>query len=92
MSSLPGVVQTALNTIEAARGFDITFAGLTITFTALGTIATCIGLLPYLLKVLNKYYPEKIETPRAKAPVQNGVSDDIIAAIGVAYHSLKSGK
>lgn len=90
MGSISEVVQTALQAIDAARGFDMTFAGITITFVALGTIALCIGALPHLLRVLNKYVPEKVETPKAKSVAQAGVTEDVVAAIGLAYHSLKS--
>lgn len=88
MSSLSEVVQTALASIDAARGFDITFTGLFITFTALGTISLSISLLPHFLKVLNKYVPEKsIHTKPKTVP---GVTEEVVAAIGLAYHSLNS--
>lgn len=91
MSSLPEVVQAALASIDAARGFDITFAGLVITFTALGTISLSISLLPHVLKVVSKYYPEKSTNTAPKKVA--GVTEEVVAAIGLVYHSLKtSGK
>lgn len=83
-------IQTALEAIQAARGFEMTFAGLTITFSALGAIAICISLLPHFLTILNKYVPEKVDHHAAKPKAQNGITDEIAAAIGLAYHSLKS--
>jgi hypothetical protein len=85
--ALSEVIQTALASIDAARGFDMTFAGLTITFTALGTIATSIALLPKFLSVLNKFVPEKSHQVVKPKP---GVTDEIVAAIGLSLHSLKS--
>ena len=91
MGSFSEVLQNGLAAIDAARGFEMTFAGLTITFTALGTIAICISLLPKFLSVLNKYVPEKSHQTEAKP--KQGVTDDIVAAIGLAHHSLTtSGK
>lgn len=83
-------LETALEAIQAARGFEMTFAGLTITFSALGTIAICISLLPNFLKVLNNFVPEKTAHSAAKPAAKNGITDDVVAAIGLAYHSLKS--
>ena len=92
MGSFSEVIQSALASIDAARGFEMTFAGLTITFTALGTIAICISLLPRVLSVLNKYVPEKSHQTATAKP-KPGITDEIIAAIGLAHHSLKfSGK
>jgi len=93
MGSFSEVVQPLVQTIQAARGFDITLVGLLITFVALGTIAISISLLPNLLKVLNKFVPEPVSTPAARPAAPAGVTDDIVAAIGLAFHSLKtSGK
>jgi hypothetical protein len=88
MGSFSEFFQSGIGAIQAARGFEMTFAGLTITFTALGTIAICISLLPHLLSVLNKYIPEKVVQPKVKQ--QNGITDEVVAAIGLAYHSLMS--
>ncbi|MBN1759499.1 MAG: hypothetical protein JW863_14315 [Chitinispirillaceae bacterium] len=85
--ALSEVFQTGLASITAARGFEMTFAGLTITFTALGTIAISISLLPRFLSILNKYVPEK---SHQEVKPKQGVADEVVAAIGLAYHSLKS--
>ena len=89
MSSLSGVVQNGLAAIDAARGFEMTFAGLTITFSALGTISIVVGLMPTILKVVNKIMPEKSGHHAAAKP-QNDVTGEVVAAIGLAFHSLKS--
>ena len=90
MSSLSEVVQNSIANIQAARGLEMTFAGLTITFSALGTLAVVISLMPAILKVVNKIIPEKSGHHHAAAKPQNNMTGEVIAAIGLAYHSLKS--
>ena len=90
MGSLSEVIQTSIANIQAARGLEMTFAGLTITFSALGTISIVVGLMPAILKVVNKIMPEKSGHHNAAAKPQNNVTGEVIAAIGLAFHSLKS--
>jgi hypothetical protein len=88
MGSLAEVFQTALANIETARGLEMTFAGLTITFSALASVAIFISFLPKILFVLNKIVPEKNAHHEAKPTP--GITEDIVAAICLAHHSLKS--
>ena len=90
MSSFSEVVQNGLAAIDAARGFEMTFAGLTITFSALGTIAFVVSLMPTILNVVNKIMPEKSGHHHAAAKPQDNVTGEVAAAIGLAFHTLKS--
>lgn len=88
MGSLSEVLQAAFANIQAARGLEMTFAGLTITFSSLASVAIFISILPKLLIVLNKIVPEKTEHHETKP--KPGITEDIVAAICLAHHSLKS--
>lgn len=88
MGSFSEVFHAAIANIEAARGLEMTFAGLTITFSALASVAIFINFLPKILFVLNKIVPEKSAHHETKPTP--GITEDIIAAICLAHHSLKS--
>ncbi len=78
--------------IVAGQGFELTFAGMTIVFTALVLVSTFIALLPKALVVLNRMIPE-VHHHTAKPKVrEQGNEAQIAAAIGFALHAQKQAR
>lgn len=72
--------------VTNAHGIQITLIGMFLCFFALAIIAIIIGLVPYLLRILNRYYPEQeVErTVNMGRKSAGSAGDDVIAAIGTA--------
>jgi len=48
-----------LDNIIAGQGFELTLAGMSIVFSVLALIALCIAGIPYLLRLTNRFFPER---------------------------------
>jgi Na+-transporting methylmalonyl-CoA/oxaloacetate decarboxylase gamma subunit len=78
-------LQGAWQNVADGHAIGITVTGMIIVFFALTCISLCIAAVPHVLVVVNKFFPEKIETPK-KIVAPAGTPDDVIAAISVAFH------
>jgi oxaloacetate decarboxylase gamma subunit len=81
-----------LQNIIDARGYAIAITGMSIVFVALSLISLFLALLPRMLRVLSKVFPEPASQPAAPplARVRAG-DDEIVAAIGAALHRHHGG-
>lgn len=77
---------TGWQKVSAAKGIQITLMGMFLCFLALAIIATIIALVPYLLKLLNRYVPEHDDSTSAVSDKKQLIAagDDVVAAIGTA--------
>ncbi len=81
----------SLDNVIAAQGFEMTVVGMLITFTVLAVIALCISAIPYLLTLINRFYPERehhhahVEDIMEDLPPPP-LQDRDIAAIGFAWY------
>ena len=78
--------QSSWQNVIDGHGVSISITGMVIVFSSLAIISAFIALVPHILVVVNKFFPEAQEAPKKKAAPVAGVSDDIVAAIGVALH------
>ena len=73
-----------LEAIKAGNGWMISATGMLIVFIALAFISVIIALLPYLLELVNKIYPEPVVEKSSKKKKKSSVSDEEVVAITVA--------
>ncbi len=75
-----------------ANGFTITIVGMLLVFFSLSLISLVIKMTPYLLKVIDRYFPEA-EPETQKSSVKKVSETEVVAAISAAlYHSMQSSK
>ncbi len=74
------------------QGFSLAFAGMTIVFVALAAVSTFITLLPRILRVVDRYYPEKDGHAPAAARPEASADDEVMAVIAAALHAHRRGK
>ena len=65
------------------QGLSVSLTGMLIVFLSLVIISTFIALLPRLLSVVARVFPEKEERPPAKP---EATEERVIAAIGFILH------
>ena len=72
-----------------AYGIKITISGIILVFFCLALISVIIGLNPYLLKIVNRFFPEDEESLSGKK--DKIISEtEVVAAISVALlHSMQ---
>ncbi len=80
-------IQKGLQNIADNNGYSLALSGMGIVFFALLFIAVIIQVLPYLLKVLDKIIPEKIEEPKVR--VKSSPDSGAVIAVAIAG-ALKS--
>ena len=59
------------------QGFSLAFAGMTIVFVALTAVSTFIAVLPRILRVVNRYYPELDGHPEPIKPIRKSLKNTI---------------
>ena len=78
------------------QGFSLAFAGMTIVFVALIAVCLFITLLPRLLLVVNRYYPELdgLDGPASREQREGapGADDEAMAAIAAALHAHRQAR
>jgi Na+-transporting methylmalonyl-CoA/oxaloacetate decarboxylase gamma subunit len=78
--------------VIVANGFAITIVGMLLVFFSLSLISLVIKSTPYLLKILDRYFPED-EAETRKSSVKQVSETEVVAAISAAlYHSMQSSK
>ena len=78
--------------VIVANGFTITIVGMLLVFFSLSLISLVIKSTPYLLKILDRYFPED-EPETRKSSVKQVSETEVVAAISAAlYHSMQSSK
>ncbi|MDA0747130.1 MAG: OadG family protein [bacterium] len=89
-----GQLEFSFQNVIEGHGLDIAFTGMLIVFTALLLISLFIAALPRILDRLSVYFPEGPEHHLAGAPAPRAPSDEteLLAAIGFALHTRKSGQ
>lgn len=77
--------------IVASNGIAISIVGIFIVFAALSIIALFIGLLPKLMPLTAKFFPEE-EHPHTATPKasQSSDHDEVLAAIAYALFRKKA--
>lgn len=87
------ILAAALDNINNANGFSIALTGILIVFTALTLICAFLTNLPRMLVILNQYFPvnESHAAPAAR-PQSAAADDELVAAIGLAFHVHQSGQ
>jgi sodium pump decarboxylase gamma subunit len=75
-----------------ADGFTITIVGMLLVFFSLALISLIIKSTPYILKIVDRYFPE-VEETYSKSSVKKVSETEVVAAISAAlYHSMQSPK
>ncbi len=75
-----------------ADGFTITIVGMLLVFFSLALISLIIKSTPYILKFVDRYFPE-VEETSGKSSVRKVSETEVVAAISAAlYHSIQSSK
>ena len=75
--------------IVDGQGVSIAITGMVIVFFALTLISLFIAALPSILKRIAKRWPEPVghhHGPSPHQPVEEGVSEELVAGIGAALH------
>jgi len=89
MNILSGLGHGWHNVINA-NGITITIVGMLLVFISLAIISIIIGSTPYLLKVVERYFPEQEEEFK-KSGVKTVSETEVVAAISAALcHNMKS--
>lgn len=83
-----GFYQEGLQRIVEGQGMALAIMGMGIVFTSLVIITVITSLMPYVLVVLAKIFPEKEEVIIKKTSVKKLSDDDsnVVAAISLALH------
>ena len=78
------------------QGFSLAVAGMTIVFVALIAVSLLITLLPRILRVVNRYYPELDglagPTSRGQGEGAPGADDEAMAASAAALHAHRQAR
>ena len=75
------------------QGFSLAFAGMTLVFVALIAVSLLITLLPRILRVVNRYYPELDgPTSRGQGEGAPGADDEAMAASAAALHAHRQAR
>lgn len=70
------------------HGIGLTITGMIIVYVSLTIIAVSIALLPHLLRVINKFFPEPVEPVKiAKRPAPAADDEALAAAAAFAFHN-----
>jgi Na+-transporting methylmalonyl-CoA/oxaloacetate decarboxylase gamma subunit len=89
MNVLSGLGHGWHNVINA-NGLTITAVGMLLVFISLTIISIIIGSTPYLLKIIERYFPEQEEEIR-NSGVKKVSETEVVAAISAALcHNIKS--
>lgn len=72
------------------QGLAIATAGMVIVFTALSLISVFIALLPQLLKVVGRIFPEKA-APAPRRPPRAEEDLSLVAVAAAALHASRTG-
>jgi len=89
MNILSGLGHGWHNVINA-NGITITIVGMLLVFISLAIISIIIGSTPYLIKVVERYFPEQEEEFK-KSGVKTVSETEVVAAISAALcHNMKS--
>jgi Na+-transporting methylmalonyl-CoA/oxaloacetate decarboxylase gamma subunit len=76
-----------------ANGIVITVVGMLLVYFSLSVISLIIKFTPYLLIIIDKYFPEEEEEIYSKTSVKKVSETEIVAAISTAlYNSMESSK
>ncbi len=74
-------------------GLPLAITGMLIVFAVLILIAMFLGALPRILQTVNAWFPESHHghqhSAGASRPAASGLSDELIAAIGMALHHTR---
>ena len=78
--------------VVSANGVMITIIGMLLVFFSLSVISLIIKLTPYLLKIIDRFFPEEEDIP-SRNNVKKVSETEIVAAISTAiYHTMQSSK
>lgn len=78
--------------VIVANGFTITIVGMLLVFFSLALISFVIKMTPFLLMIIDRYFPE-VDESDSKSSVNKVSETEIVAAISAAlYHSMQSSK
>ncbi|MDR4506357.1 MAG: OadG family protein [Candidatus Scalindua sp.] len=83
-------IKLSIQNILDGRGFDISITGMVVVFTALALISAFISLLPAILRIVNRIFPQE-EASHAPSLSRSSHTpeNEVIAAIGFALHMAK---
>ena len=92
MNILSGFGHGWHNVVDASGG-TITLTGMLLVFSSLALISVIIGLTPYLLKVVDRIFPETAESEPVGGGSKAAAEAEMAAAIGTAMaYSMKTSK
>ena len=84
------LLNVSMKNVYDANGIWISITGMTIVFAALILITIILSMMPRILPILEKIYPESEghhhSTPSASNG-SNGDEESLVAAIGFALHA-----
>ncbi|MBD3419271.1 MAG: sodium pump decarboxylase subunit gamma [Chitinivibrionales bacterium] len=78
----------SVQNIFDGHGFAVSATGMVIVFFVLAAISIVIALVPHLLVIVNRYFPEKKRKTFASDRPQS--DDSVVAAISAALHRQNS--
>ena len=79
-----------MNTELFAKSVELMVIGMGMTFSFLILLVLMLNVLKWLVQLLNKISPEKVEKPNTPAPV--AAADDTKLKIAIALAAIKAAK
>lgn len=83
-------IKLSIQNILDGRGFDISITGMVVVFSALALISAFISLLPAVLRIVNRIFPQdEASHAHSLSGGSHAPENELIAAIGFALHREK---